>query len=46
VLLVKMGLDPHDRGIKVLATRLKEAGMSVVYTGPWQSKDAAVSAVV
>jgi methylmalonyl-CoA mutase C-terminal domain/subunit len=46
VLLTKVGLDPHDRGIKILATRLEEAGMEVVYTGAWQSKDAAVSAIV
>lgn len=46
VLLTKVGLDPHDRGIKLLATRLEEAGMSVIYTGPWQSKDAVVSAAV
>lgn len=46
MLLTKVGLDPHDRGIKILATRLEEAGMSVIYTGPWQSKDAVVSAAV
>lgn len=46
VLLTKVGLDPHDRGIKILATRLEEAGMSVIYTGPWQSKDGVVSAAV
>lgn len=46
VLLTKVGLDPHDRGIKLLATRLEEAGMSVIYTGPWQSKEAVVSAAV
>lgn len=46
VLLTKVGLDPHDRGIKILATRLEQAGMSVIYTGPWQSKDAIVSAAV
>lgn len=46
ILLTKVGLDPHDRGIKILATRLREAGMDVIYTGPWQSKDAVVSATV
>ncbi|WP_276258888.1 cobalamin B12-binding domain-containing protein [Haloglomus litoreum] len=46
VLLTKVGLDPHDRGIRLLATRLEEAGMSVIYTGPWQSTDAVVTAVV
>lgn len=46
VLLTKVGLDPHDRGIRILATRLEEAGMSVIYTGAWQSKEAATTAVV
>jgi len=46
VLLTKVGLDPHDRGIRLLATQLEEAGMSVIYTGPWQSTEAVVSAAV
>jgi len=44
--LTKVGLDPHDWGIKLLMKRLEEADMEVVYTGPWQSKAAVVSAVV
>jgi methylmalonyl-CoA mutase, C-terminal domain len=39
VLLTKIGLDGHDRGVKVVATALREAGMEVIYTGPWQVID-------
>jgi methylmalonyl-CoA mutase C-terminal domain/subunit len=37
VLLAKIGLDGHDRGVKVIAAALREAGMEVIYTGPWQA---------
>jgi methylmalonyl-CoA mutase C-terminal domain/subunit len=37
VLLAKPGLDGHDRGAKVVAHALKEAGMEVIYTGLHQS---------
>jgi len=43
VLLTKVGLDSHDRGIKLISSRLREAGMEVIYTGPWQSKETAVN---
>lgn len=33
VLLGKLGLDGHDRGIKILAEALRDAGMEVIYTG-------------
>jgi methylmalonyl-CoA mutase C-terminal domain/subunit len=33
VLLAKVGLDGHDRGVKVIARRLRDAGMEVIYTG-------------
>jgi methylmalonyl-CoA mutase C-terminal domain/subunit len=33
VLLGKLGLDGHDRGVKILAEALKDAGMEVIYTG-------------
>ncbi len=36
VLLTKIGLDGHDRGSRLVATFLRDAGMEVVYTGPWQ----------
>jgi methylmalonyl-CoA mutase C-terminal domain/subunit len=42
VLLTKVGLDSHDRGIKLVASRFREEGMEVIYTGPWQSKEAVV----
>ncbi len=46
VLVAKPGLDGHDRGAKVVAHALKEAGMEVVYTGLHQSVEAVVQAAV
>ena len=46
VLVAKPGLDGHDRGGKVVAHALREAGMEVVYTGLHQSLEAIVSAAV
>lgn len=37
VLVTKIGLDGHDRGSRLVAAYLRDAGMEVVYTGPWQS---------
>ncbi len=37
VLLTKIGFDGHDRGIKLVASALRDAGMEVIYTGPWQT---------
>lgn len=37
VLVTKIGLDGHDRGSRVVAAALRDAGMEVIYTGPWQS---------
>ena len=37
VLLTKIGFDGHDRGVKLVATAMKDAGMEVIYTGPWQT---------
>lgn len=45
VVLAKVGLDGHDRGIKVVARALRDRGMEVIYTGLWQSPEAAVRAV-
>jgi methylmalonyl-CoA mutase C-terminal domain/subunit len=45
VVLAKIGLDGHDRGIKVVARALRDAGMEVIYTGLWQTPEAAVRAV-
>ena len=37
VLVTKVGLDGHDRGSRIVAAYLRDAGMEVVYTPPWQS---------
>jgi methylmalonyl-CoA mutase C-terminal domain/subunit len=42
VLVTKIGFDGHDRGSRVVAAFLRDAGMEVVYTGPWQSVPAVV----
>ena len=42
VLVTKVGLDGHDRGSRLGAAALRDAGMEVVYTGPWQSIPAVV----
>ncbi len=36
VLITKIGLDGHDRGSRIVAAFLRDAGMEVVYTDPWQ----------
>ena len=36
VLITKIGFDGHDRGSRVVASFLRDAGMEVVYTPPWQ----------
>jgi len=36
VLITKIGLDGHDRGSRIVAAYLRDAGMEVIYTGPWQ----------
>ena len=40
VLIAKPGLDGHDRGAKVVARALRDAGMEVIYTGLYQSAEA------
>ncbi len=42
VLITKLGLDGHDRGSRIVAAFLRDAGMEVVYTGPWQEITAIV----
>jgi methylmalonyl-CoA mutase C-terminal domain/subunit len=39
VLMAKSGLDGHDRGVKVVARALRDAGMEVIYTGLKQTPD-------
>jgi methylmalonyl-CoA mutase C-terminal domain/subunit len=36
ILITKIGLDGHDRGSRVVAAFLRDAGMEVLYTPPWQ----------
>jgi methylmalonyl-CoA mutase cobalamin-binding domain/chain len=45
VVLAKVGLDGHDRGIKVVARALRDAGLHVIYAGLWQTPEAAVRTV-
>ena len=45
VVLAKLGLDGHDRGLKVVARTLRDAGMEVVYLGLRQSPEAVAGAV-
>jgi methylmalonyl-CoA mutase C-terminal domain/subunit len=46
VVIAKPGLDGHDRGAKVVARALRDAGMEVVYTGIFQSPESIVTTVV
>lgn len=46
VLIAKPGLDGHDRGAKVIASTLRDAGMEVIYTGLHQTPELIVSAAV
>lgn len=43
VLITKVGLDGHDRGSRVVAAYLRDAGMEVVYTAPWQKINTVVT---
>jgi methylmalonyl-CoA mutase C-terminal domain/subunit len=42
VLITKIGLDGHDRGSRLVAAYLRDAGMEVIYTSPWQEIPAVV----
>jgi len=46
ILLAKIGLDGHDRGVKVLARSFRDAGMEVIYTGLWQTCEATMYAAM
>jgi len=46
VMLAKIGLDGHDRGIKVVARALRDAGMDVVYTGLHRTPEEVVDAAI
>ena len=43
VLVTKIGFDGHDRGSRVVAAYLRDAGMEVIYTPPWQQINEVVS---
>jgi methylmalonyl-CoA mutase C-terminal domain/subunit len=46
VMLAKVGLDGHDRGVKVVARALRDAGMDVIYTGLHRTADEVVTAAI
>ena len=46
VLIAKAGLDGHDRGAKVVAAALRDAGMEVIYTGLRQTAETIVEAAI
>ena len=46
VIISKVGLDGHDRGSKVVAALLREAGMEVVYLGMYQTPEGIVQAAI
>ena len=46
VLVAKVGLDGHDRGVKVVARILRDAGFEVIYTGLFQTADTVAAAAV
>jgi methylmalonyl-CoA mutase C-terminal domain/subunit len=46
VLVAKVGLDGHDRGIKVVARTLRDAGMEVIYTGLFQTPETVAAAAL
>jgi len=45
IVLAKIGLDGHDRGVKVVARGLRDAGFHVIYAGLWQPIEAVVRTV-
>jgi len=46
VLVAKVGLDGHDRGVNVITRLLRDAGMEVIYTGIFQSPDSVARTAV
>lgn len=46
VVVAKTGLDGHDRGVKVIARALRDAGFEVIYTGLFQTPEQVAAAVV
>ena len=46
ILVAKVGLDGHDRGVKVVARILRDAGYEVIYTGLFQTPETVAAAAV
>jgi 2-hydroxyisobutanoyl-CoA mutase small subunit len=46
VIIAKVGLDGHDRGVKIVARALRDAGMDVIYTGLHRTADEVVDAAI
>ncbi|HEY4137753.1 MAG TPA: cobalamin B12-binding domain-containing protein [Casimicrobiaceae bacterium] len=46
VIIAKVGLDGHDRGVKIVARTLRDAGMDVIYTGLHRTPEEVVEAAV
>lgn len=46
ILVAKVGLDGHDRGVKVVARILRDAGFEVIYTGLFQTPDSVAAAAI
>lgn len=46
VLIAKVGLDGHDRGVKIVARCLRDAGMDVIYTGLHRTPEEVVTAAI
>ncbi|HVF64312.1 MAG TPA: cobalamin B12-binding domain-containing protein [Casimicrobiaceae bacterium] len=46
VIIAKVGLDGHDRGVKIVARTLRDAGMDVIYTGLHRTPDEVVEAAI
>ncbi len=46
VMVTKIGLDGHDRGSRLVAAFLRDAGMEVIYTAPWQTVDSVLNQAI
>ena len=46
VIMAKAGLDGHDRGVKVVSALLRDAGMEVIYLGPFQTAHSIVQSAI
>ena len=46
VIVTKIGFDGHDRGSRIVAAALRDAGMEVIYTAPWQEVSSVVKLAI